>query len=112
MCYIQNLIKLCDAVVLYEYYNFSKFYQILMKNKKVIYRTLLTDGLSIIGAGTIYLLFQALERFLPEERDCYKEQEIDLMYLPKSHGYRYEMSNCLFEAAYEKILEECHCAPG
>ena len=34
------------------------------------------------------------------------------MYLPKSHGYRYEMSNCLFEAAYEKILERCHCAPG
>lgn len=28
-----------------------------------------------------------------------------LQYLPKSHGYRYEMSNCLFEAALEKILE-------
>ena len=28
-----------------------------------------------------------------------------LRYLPKSHGYRYEMSNCLFEAALEKILE-------
>jgi len=35
-----------------------------------------------------------LERFTPKERDCYKEDEIDLMYLPKSHGYRYEMSNC------------------
>ena len=22
------------------------------------------------------------------------------------------MSNCLFEAAFEKILEDCHCAPG
>jgi len=61
-----------------------------------------------------YLLFlsQALARFTPEQRDCYKEDEIDLMYLPKSHGYRYEMSNCLFEAAFEKILERCHCAPG
>ena len=56
--------------------------------------------------------FQALERFTPQERDCYKEEEIDLKYLPKSHGYRYEMSNCLFEAAYEKILEVCQCAPG
>ncbi|XP_040569382.1 acid-sensing ion channel 4 [Lepeophtheirus salmonis] len=55
---------------------------------------------------------QVLERFRPRDRDCYDESEIDLMYLPKSHGYRYEMSNCLFEAAYEKILERCHCAPG
>ena len=53
-----------------------------------------------------------MARFTPEERDCYMEDEIDLMYLPKSHGYRYEMSNCLFEAAFEKILEICHCAPG
>ncbi|CAB4068103.1 ASICN [Lepeophtheirus salmonis] len=26
--------------------------------------------------------------------------------------YRYEMSNCLFEAGYEKILEECNCTPS
>ena len=25
---------------------------------------------------------------------------------------RYEMSNCLFEAAFENILERCKCAPG
>ena len=25
---------------------------------------------------------------------------------------RYEMSNCLFEAAFENILHSCHCAPG
>ena len=66
---------------------------------------------SITGTDVLFCL-QALERFLPEERDCYKEDEIDLKYLPKSHGYRYEMSNCLFEAAYEKILEVCNCAPG
>lgn len=55
---------------------------------------------------------QVLTRFSPEQRDCYQEHEIDLKYLPKSHGYRYEMSNCLFEAAFEKILDECQCAPG
>jgi len=55
---------------------------------------------------------QVLTRFTPEQRDCYQEHEIDLKYLPKSHGYRYEMSNCLFEAAFEKILEDCKCAPG
>ena len=26
--------------------------------------------------------------------------------------YRYEMSNCLFEATFENILETCKCFPG
>ena len=25
---------------------------------------------------------------------------------------RYEMSNCLFEAAYEKIISDCNCMPS
>ncbi len=34
-------------------------------------------------------MFQhAMERFSPEQRDCYSEDEISLKYLPKSHGYR------------------------
>ena len=61
-----------------------------------------------------------------------------MKFLPKDHGYRfvllgwsillfnkisesynssipcvrYEMSNCLFEAAFENIPERCKCAPG
>ena len=54
----------------------------------------------------------AMSRFTPEERDCYSEKEISLKYLPASHGYRYEMSNCLFESAFENILKECKCYPG
>ena len=54
----------------------------------------------------------AMERFTPEERDCYSEEEISLKYLPRDHGYRYEMSNCLFESAFENILRECKCVPG
>jgi hypothetical protein len=46
------------------------------------------------------------------ERDCYSEDEISLKYLPRDHGYRYEMSNCLFESAFENILEKCKCFPG
>ena len=52
-----------------------------------------------------------MERFSPEQRDCYTEEEISLKYLPRDHGYRYEMSNCLFEATYEKVLEVCKCTP-
>jgi hypothetical protein len=29
---------------------------------------------------------QVLNRFTPSQRDCYQEHEIDLKYLPKSHG--------------------------
>jgi len=54
----------------------------------------------------------AMARFTSEQRDCYSEDEISLKFLPKDHGYRYEMSNCLFEAAFENILERCKCAPG
>ena len=34
-----------------------------------------------------------------------EEMTVELKYLPKDHGYRYEMSNCLFEATFEHILE-------
>ena len=43
----------------------------------------------------------AKNRFTPEERGCYFDEEINLTYLPK-RLYRYDINNCLFEAAYEK----------
>jgi hypothetical protein len=46
-----------------------------------------------------------MDRFSPQQRDCYSEGEIELKYLPRDHGYRYEMSNCLFEATFEQILK-------
>ncbi len=54
---------------------------------------------------------EAIDRFEPMERGCYVEGEQPLEYLP-SKFYRYEMSNCLFEAAYERILQECKCMPS
>jgi len=54
---------------------------------------------------------EAKKRFTPIDRGCYVEGELPLKYLPDNF-YRYEMSNCLFEAAYEKIIEECHCMPS
>ena len=46
-----------------------------------------------------------VSRFSPEARGCYFEGELPLKYLP-SNLYRYEMSNCLFEAAYEEVSRE------
>ena len=53
---------------------------------------------------------EALSRFTAEERGCYSENELTFRYLPKSL-YRYDISNCLFEATYQKVLEECKCTP-
>ena len=41
--------KLGEVVVHMEYSNINKFYQILMKNKNVLYITHLTDGLVVKG---------------------------------------------------------------
>ena len=43
----------------------------------------------------------ARNRFTPEERGCYFDHELPLTYLPRI-SYRYDINNCLFEAAYEK----------
>ena len=43
----------------------------------------------------------ARNRFTPEERGCYFDDELTLTYLPRK-WYRYDINNCLFEAAYEK----------
>ena len=43
----------------------------------------------------------AQTRFSPEERGCYFDHELPLTYLP-TKWYRYDINNCLFEAAYEK----------
>ena len=42
--------KFDEVVVQSDYYNITKFYQILMKNKKVLYITHLTDGPSVKGS--------------------------------------------------------------
>ena len=73
---------------------------------------------------------EARRRFLPSERGCYFEGELPLKYLEhgiyryivkfvatfqsfdsKAAFFRYDISNCLFQAAYEKILKECRCTP-
>ena len=35
-----------------------------------------------------------------------------MKYLPTGSGYRYAIGNCIFEAAFENVLERCNCYPG
>ena len=53
-----------------------------------------------------------MSRFDPKGRGCYLDEEISLKYLPRTNGYRYAIGNCLFEAAFENVLERCKCYPG
>ena len=38
-------------------------------------------------------------------------QERTLYLFWTAFSFRYDISNCLFEATYEKVLEECNCTP-
>ena len=46
--FYQNVMKIGEVVVLYVYYNFTKFHYILMKKIIVLYQTHLTDGPSVM----------------------------------------------------------------
>ena len=61
--------KLDEVVVQMEYYNITKFYQILMKNKKVLYITHLTASLTdsqSIKEGLYCLLFELMFVKVPQ----------------------------------------------
>ena len=71
-----------------------------------------TENQIAVTPTTTHTTPSALNRFNPEERDCYTDDEISLKYLPSTSGYRYGMGNCLFESSFENILEKCKCYPG
>ena len=50
-----------------------------------------------------------MSRFSPYERKCWDESEIQLEHLPYNEDYRYQMSNCLYEAAMQ---EASGCVPA
>ena len=53
---------------------------------------------------------RAAKRFSPEDRMCYFDDEFRFKYLPPDL-YRYSLSNCLFAATHNEIIEKCQCVP-
>ena len=51
----------------------------------------------------------AKERFTPLERDCYLINEFKLPNLQVDGGYRYSITNCLYESAIQKVISNCSC---
>ena len=52
---------------------------------------------------------EAIERFSPDERECYTDAEFQLRYLKKKFGYRYSMKNCLYDIVLGNTLKNCSC---
>ena len=50
--------------------------------------------------------------FAPKERKCWVDSEIELKELKYSDGYRYTMTNCLYEATMQVAYNNCSCYPG
>ena len=55
---------------------------------------------------------EAMDRFTPEERNCYADEEFRFKYLKYEYGFRYSMLNCLYESVLEQILKDCSCIPN
>ena len=54
----------------------------------------------------------AIQRFNPYERKCWKESEISFQFVPYDEQYHYSMSNCLFESVMQEANRTCKCIPG
>lgn len=59
----------------------------------------------------IFTTPSAISRFPPEDRKCYTEDEFDFNWLPDAE-FRYSSTNCLNEALFDKVYEECGCSTG
>ena len=58
-----------------------------------------------------YTTKEAIDKFSPEQRQCYVEGEIQLNYLNRKFGYKYDMNNCLIDTAIQDIIWNCRCRP-
>ena len=67
---------------------------------------------------TVETTNEAIQKFQPEERNCYTEEEFDLRYHSKKAyesllpwpGFRYSMDNCLYDAFIQRVIDECNCS--
>ena len=83
----------------------------IMKNSGININTGQCNNL-VVSATLMNTSEAVRNRFSPQQRNCYFEDEIQLLHLPQDNSFRYEISNCLFEATLQKIEENCHCVPA
>ena len=54
----------------------------------------------------------ALQRFSPEQRDCYTEDEFVLKHFSDRYWFNYSMDNCEYNTAIEETIQNCNCRPS
>ena len=56
---------------------------------------------------------EAIDKFEPEERDCYTDEEFELRFANKRNNIelpkRYSMENCLYDAFIQGLIDNCNC---
>ena len=52
-----------------------------------------------------------LQRFSPEQRDCYTADEFVLQHFSDRNWFNYSMDNCEYNTAIEATLQKCNCHP-
>ena len=58
-----------------------------------------------------YTTKDAISSLSPKERGCYADGEANLSYVPYRWGFRYDMSNCLFDQGIRDVIWNCRCIP-
>ncbi len=71
-----------------------------------------TETLAAMSATIINTTDISLNRFTPEERDCYLDNEFYFKNLLWAERFRYSIRNCFYEAVIAEIIEvsqPSHC---
>ena len=61
-----------------------------------------TENIAALTPSIIVTSQTAVDRFMPDDRGCYNDDEFDFPILKQASGYRYSMKNCLYEAVIER----------
>ena len=83
----------------------------IMKNSGININTGQCNNL-VVSSTLMNTTESVKSRFPPSDRNCYFEDEIQLLHLPHGNSFRYDISNCLFEATLQKIEVDCQCVPA
>ena len=70
-----------------------------------------TETIAGLNPTKIVTSTSAMKRFEPTRRGCYTDKEFELTNLKWSSGFRYSISNCLYDAVVERSVKVIDFSP-